>query len=437
MKDASKLEKSAESRHECWNVFDIKRMFDEGNLIVQEDFQRWDVWDNPRKSKLIESMLIGIPIPSIYVEEVVAGRYIVIDGQQRINSIIQYLNDKFGLSGSSIREELKNKKYNNLKGIQGLIARFSDEKIPVIIIKKSENKELKYEIFERLNTGAVKLNNQELRNCMYHGNYNDLIKNELAVHKDFEYLLGSAYNKFHKRMKDAELVLRFFAFKNIHKEDYKPPMKRFLNREMESPDGEIKKLNDKQIEELKNIFEKCVRLTKEIFGKNAFRKFDKGSDKEVNGKWNKQLNTALFDVEMCGFAPYMEGSGWVNEDTIIQCKDAIYEELIYMMTQDNDFSDGISSNRNYEKGKVQRRFWEWKKALYKIIENQDNSFSLGTKKRIYEDDPDCCICGKRIQDSDDAEIYGVKCYWRGAAIPINSRLAHRYCNSQETHTFSQ
>jgi hypothetical protein len=125
-------------------------------------------------------------------------------------------------------------------------------------------------------------------------------------------------------MKDAELVLRFFAFTDTYEEDYKPPMKRFLNGAMESPDGGIKKLNDNQIEEFKNIFEKCIRLVKEVFDKNAFRTFDVGSDKEVNGKWNKQLNTALFDVEMCGFAPYVKGSKWGNENVIVQCKDAIY-----------------------------------------------------------------------------------------------------------------
>lgn len=334
-------------------------------------------------------------------------------------------------------ERLKNKRYDNIKVIPGLITRFHNEKIPVIIIKDllSENREIKYEIFERLNTGAVKLNNQELRNCMYHGAYNDLIKNELSVDKDFEYLLGSSYKELHKRMKDAELVLRFFAFTDTREEDYKPPMKRFLNRAMESPDGGTKKINDKQIEEFKNIFEKCVRLTKEVFGKNAFRTFDMGSNKEVNGKWNKNLNTALFDVEMCGFAPYVKGSECGNEEVIIQCKDAIYEELIYMMTQEKGFIYGIG-NKNNEKDKVRCRFRKWETALYKITENQDNNFSLKTKKKIYANNPDCCICGKRIQDTDDAEIYGVKYYWRGEIIPINSRLAHRYCNSQVTNTSS-
>ncbi len=426
------IDKSVDYRTDFWGVLDIKRMYDGGNLIVQQDFQRRDVWDYVKKSRLIESMLRGIPIPSIYVEEVEEGKYVVIDGQQRINSIIQYLNEDYGLRGLSILEGLRNKKYNNIKGVPELDVRFHGAKIPVIIIK-TENEKIKYEIFDRLNTGAMKLTAQELRNCMYHGEYNDLIKNELAADKDFEYLLGSVYDSFHKRMKDAELVLRFFAFYNIHPDDYRPPMKRFLNREMESPDGETKDISDKQIEEYENIFKKCVRLTKEVFDKNAFRKFDMGSGKEVNGKWGKQINTALFDVEMIGFVPYVEELKWGNEDTIIQCKDAIYEELIYMMTHDKDFIYAIG-DKNYEKDKVRNRFQKWSAAIHKITENQDNNFSLETKEKIYNDNPDCCICGERIQDIDDAEIHDVKYYWRGETIPINSRLAHRYCNSQENQT---
>lgn len=420
MKDIPKLNKSVEGKHDSWGILDIKRKFDEGNLIVQQDFQRRDVWDNVKKSRLIESMLRGIPIPSIYVEEVEEGKYVVIDGQQRINSIIEYLNEDFGLRGLSLLEGLMNKKYNNIKGIQELNVRFQDAKIHVIIIT-SENEEIKYEIFDRLNTGAVKLTAQELRNCKYHGEYNDLIK-ELAEDEDFKPLLGNYYDIFHKRMKNEELVLRFFAFNNTHPDDYKPPIKRFLDREMESPDRGIRELSDKEIEESKNIFKKSVRLTKEVFGKNAFRKFDVGSNKEVNGKWGKQINTALFDIEICGFAKY--------DKNIIQCKDSIYEELIYMMTQDSDFIRSIG-DKNYEKDKVRTRFQKWFDALKKITENRNNNFSLETRKKVYRDSPDCCICNERIQDIDDAEVDGVKYYWRGETIPINARLIHRYCNSKE------
>lgn len=253
--------------------------------------------------------------------------------------------------------------------------------------------------------------------------YNDLIKNELAVNDDFKFLLGNYYDEFYKRMKDAELVLRFFAFNNTHPDEYKPPIKRFLDKEMESQDRGIKELSDKEREDSKNIFKKSVRLTKEVFGKNAFRKFDKGSDKEVNGRWGKQINTALFDIEMCGFTRY-------DEKTIIRCKDSIYEELIYMMTHDGDFIYS-TGDRNYEKDKVRIRFQKWFDALEKITENQSNNFSLETKRKIYRDSPDCCICNERIQDIDDAEVYDVNYYWRGETIPINARLVHRYCNSIE------
>lgn len=103
------------SKFEHWSIFDIKRKFDEKDLNVPE-FQRNDVWNNPEKSRLIESLLRGIPIPSIYLSEEKEGIYNVIDGQQRINSIVQYLDDSFGLSGLQILTHLRNVKYNNLKG---------------------------------------------------------------------------------------------------------------------------------------------------------------------------------------------------------------------------------------------------------------------------------------------------------------------------------
>lgn len=115
MKDSTKINKSVEGRPDYWGVLDIKRKFDEHNLVVQEDFQRRDVWDHGKKSRLIESMLRGIPIPSIYVEEVDEGTYVVIDGQQRINSIIEFLKGELKLRGLSLLEELTNKRYNNIQ----------------------------------------------------------------------------------------------------------------------------------------------------------------------------------------------------------------------------------------------------------------------------------------------------------------------------------
>lgn len=412
------------SRFEHWDVFEIKRKFDEKSLNVPE-FQRNDVWNNPEKSRLIESLLRRIPIPSIYLSEEKEGIYNVIDGQQRINSIVQYLDDSFGLSGLQILTNLRNVRYNNLKGEHDQLAhRLQNAKIPVIIINTQFDNEIVYEIFHRLNTGGMKLNTQEIRNCMYHGNYNNLI-NKLTLDENFVYLLGSTRDKWHRRMTDSELVLRFFAFNRLGRFNinrYNPPLKRFLDDEMDHH----KNISDgNETETLTNIFIETVKLAREVFGINTFRKFNMGSEEDVTGKWNNKLIKGIFDVVMCGFARYVED---INErEAILQFKGAIREELIYLMLHDKDFIQAIG-DRTFEQIKVRTRFNIWFDSLSKIIENKNNVFSLELKKQICDKNPECCICGKNIQNLDDAEIHNVDYYWRGETIPITARVAHRYCN---------
>lgn len=412
------------SRFENWGVLDIKRIFDEKHLNVPE-FQREDVWHNPEKSRLIESLLRGIPIPSIYLSEEKEGIYNVIDGQQRINSIVQYLDDSFGLSGLQIFTNLRNIRYNNLKGEYVQLAhRLHNVKIPVIIITAQSDNEIVYEIFNRLNTGGMKLNAQEVRNCMYHGNYNDLIK-KLALDNNFGYLLGSSKVNLHRRMNDSELVLRFFAFNRLGKfniNKYNPPLKQFLNKEMDKH----KNISDgNETETLTNIFKETVKLAREVFGINAFRKFNIGSEEDVTGKWDNKFIKGIFDVVMCGFARYVED---INErEAILQFKGAIREELIYLMLHNDDFIQAIG-DRTFEQIKVRTRFNIWFNSLSQIIENKNNVFSLELKKQICDKNSECCICGKNIQNLDDAEIHNVDYYWRGETIPITARVVHRYCN---------
>ena len=410
------------SKFEKWPVHYIKKNVDEGRLNVP-DFQRNDVWKNPDKSRLIESILRGIPIPLIYLAEEEKGKYVVIDGQQRINSIVQYLNGKFGLSGLQVLTNLKNQRYSNLKGKhKQLASHLFDAKIPVIIISARADDEIVYEIFDRLNTSGMKLNPQEIRNCMYHGGYNDLVKKELALDDNFVYLLGSSQDKFHRRMLDAELVLRFFAFHRLELINvYKPPLKRFLDREMESH----RNISDGDEQKFTNIFKESVKLTKEVFDKKAFRKFNMGSENEVNGKWDNKIIKGIFDVVMCGFAPYVEMG---SRETIVQFKEAIREELIYLMAHNDEFVNATGGPRADKQIPVRTRFKTWFDSLRKITENQNNNFSLEFKKRVYDKNPECCVCGRSIQILDDAEIHNVDYYWRGETIPIDARVAHRYCN---------
>ena len=184
-----------------------------GKLVIQPDFQRHFVWDKGKSSRLIESSLLDIPLPVVYLAEEKNGKEYVIDGQQRLTAFFSFIDgnfpdgSEFKLTGLKVFTELNRKPFIGLSEEQQDKIRYC--KIRTITFKKDSEADLKFEIFERLNTGSVSLNDQELRNCIYRGPYNELLK-KLSENNDFKYLCN--LTKPDKRMRDVELVLRFAAF---------------------------------------------------------------------------------------------------------------------------------------------------------------------------------------------------------------------------------
>jgi Protein of unknown function DUF262 len=158
----------------------LYRKYLRAKLIVQPDFQRHFIWDEKKASRLIESAILDIPIPSIYLAEEPDGREYVIDGQQRLMSFFSFIDGKFPngkefrLTGLKVLQELKTKNFKELdQQSQDKILYYKSR---VITFPSESDNQLKFEVFERLNTGSVSLNNQELRNCIYHGKYIDLLR---------------------------------------------------------------------------------------------------------------------------------------------------------------------------------------------------------------------------------------------------------------------
>jgi len=398
------------------SIFELYRQYQKGNLDLRPEFQRLQVWDNSKSSRLIESVLLEVPIPVIYLSEESDGKYSVIDGQQRLNAFIKFLENNLKLSGLTILAELNGKRFQDLP--KNLQDKFENATIRIIEIRKESDPDVKFEIFERLNTGAVQLNVQELRNCIYRGRYNELLK-ELSGNKDFQFLLG--LKEPHNRMQDRELILRFFAFYHNTYLKYTPPMKRFLNKEMEK----YRDLNDAEENKLRDVFKKSVRLSKIVFGDKAFHRFVAGSKEDPNGCYERKMNKGLFDIIMFGFTMY-------DENQIIPNSDAIREELLWMMTHEEDFINAISGSGTDSKEKTLTRFDKWLSALKEIVGipvNKPRTFSYQYKKQLWESNTTCARCGQRIQIIDDAEVDHVEQYWRGGkTIPSNARLTHRYCN---------
>ena len=158
----------------------IREMFDDHDIIPQPDFQREFKDDIKIGSKLVESMILGIPIPPIYLCSESDGTLSVIDGQQRMTLFVNFMENKFQLKGLEQLTELNGKKYGELDKIYQKILKQGTLNC---IILDNEDSELKYEIFARLNQGATKLTPQELRNCLYRGSFNNMLEEIASTNK--------------------------------------------------------------------------------------------------------------------------------------------------------------------------------------------------------------------------------------------------------------
>ncbi|MFZ3169438.1 MAG: DUF262 domain-containing protein [Candidatus Methanoperedens sp.] len=393
-----------------------------GRLILQPEFQRRFVWDTGKSSRLMESALLDIPLPVIYLSEEKDGRETVIDGQQRLTAFFSFMDGKFPdgkdfkLTSLKVYTDLKKKAFKDLS--EELQDKIKYCTIRTITFKKESDLDLKFEIFERLNTGAVSLNFQELRNCMYRGPYNSLLK-ELAQDQDFMYLLGLKSPE--DRMKDVEFVLRFAAFYHSTYLNYKPPIKRFLNEDMEK----YTSIKEKEITELRTAFKNTVSIIRTLLDTHAFKRFYKGNEKNKNGFWEpKKFNASLYDILMYSFARE-------DKNKVYQNLDSIREALIYLMTNDQEFIDSIELSTSTIQA-VQKRFDKWRLTLQDIIgiaQKEPRCFSMKLKEELYKNDSTCAICNQKINNIDDTNIDHIEQYWKGGkTIPENARLTHRYCN---------
>jgi hypothetical protein len=399
------------------SIRELYEQYQDGDLILQPDFQREFVWDAKKINRLIESVFLNFPIPVIYLAEEEDGTRTVIDGQQRLHSFFKFLDGDHRLKNLAIFTELNGKTYPELS--KEYQSKFKKSTMQIVLIEKESQKDIRFEIFERLNTGSVKLNDQEIRNCTYRGGYNDLLK-ELAENKDFQYILDNS--NLHTRMLDAELILRFFAFYHKTYLKYKSPMKQFLNDEIR----QHKQLTQKEIEELRVVLKNSVDLIKTIFDNKAFRRMASGNERDPNGGYKEtKFNKGLFDVLMNGFTDY-------KKPQVIPYTDAIREELLWLSANEKEFIDVISGTGTDSTEKIQKKFEIWRRALKNILghpRNEPRCFSWELKSQLFKNNPVCAICNQRIMSVDDSEIDHIDFYWRGGeTIHSNARLTHRFCN---------
>ena len=326
-------------------------------------------------------------------------------------------NDAFKFSGLKVYSELNRKGYTDIdESLQEKIRYYN---VRTITILKQSDPDLKFEIFERLNTGSVPLNDMELRNCVYRGPYIELLK-ELASYPDFRWLLNLAAP--HKRMTDVELVLRFASFYHQTYLKYSQSMRQFFNKDMDK----YQFISEDESDELRAAFKNSVSIVKSLFGKNAFKRFHCGDERNPNGEWEeKRFNSSLYDVWMGTF--YNK-----DKNQVYASLDALRESLIDLMASNEGFIDAILIGTSSPK-KVQKRFDIARSVIDDVLgncESQPRCFSSKVKQELFDKDPTCAICNQRINHIDDAAVDHVEQYWRGGkTIHENARLSHRYCNT--------
>lgn len=404
-----------------WSIGELHSRWKRGKLDLQPEFQRYYVFDRPKASRLVESILIEVPIPVVYLAEEAEFTYSVIDGQQRLTAFFQFFDNELELRGLNILTDLNGMHFRDLP--EQRQNQFENGTIRCIIIKRESDPQIRFEIFERLNTGSVKLNDQELRNCIYRGPFNDLLR-DLAENRDWQTLIGLKAPD--KRMRDREMILRFFALYHDLL-GYKPPMRHFLNREMERQ----RHATDRGIAEFSELFHKSVQLCLTVFGERAFKRFTVGDQQDPNGRWEeRRINMALFDVVMVGFTKY-------ERRQVVPRSDAVFEALVELMAASQEFIDAITLGTS-QRDRMDTRMRLWFNELAAVLgapTSEPRLFTAQLKRQLFErgkkqgENPLCALCGTQIRHIDDAAVDHIVPYSLGGPTdPSNARLAHRYCN---------
>ncbi|SHN71699.1 DUF262 domain-containing protein [Desulfovibrio litoralis] len=268
-------------RSDTRTIHDVCRRIDQNSYIMDPDFQRAFVWNSKKQSRLIESLLMRIPLPVFYLAERNDGKVIVIDGLQRLTTIHNFIRNKFSLSNlTKGNSPFKGKKFKDFS--TKLQNRIEDTQLILYLLDEKVPERARLDIFERVN-GGTPLTRQQMRNCMYSGKGTKLLK---TLAESNEFLLATDSGLGAKQMRDREVINRFMAFSLFTYQEYKGEMDTFLASALEKMNA----LEDATLLDLSNKFRISMSRCYKIWEKHSFRKHTEEQTKK------SVINIALFDV---------------------------------------------------------------------------------------------------------------------------------------------
>jgi len=415
--DIPKIERKIITEKTDPPIKEICERLDKNKMVANPDFQRNYVWGNKPiiQSRLIESVLLNVPIPVIYTAETENGKEEVIDGQQRVITFHSFKNNDLILKGLTILSDLNGKRFRDLS--EEIQDTFLNRGVTMIKILLQSQKDIKFEIFVRLNRGSVRLNEQELRNCLYRGNFNNLIK-ELRENKDFLYLQN--LDEPNKRMIDGERILRFFAFCDNSERNYKSPLKKFLNDYIEGK----RDLSEEELEVKRKLFKKCVELCQQVFGNLSFKRYYLGNENE-QGRRDSKMNEGLMDIQLYGFKEY-------DKREIVGKEQVVKDAFIELINSDKEVVESIEKG-TYGTPQVKLRTEKWINKLREIVgypSNDRRIYTTEEKELLFKEAGEICqICKNKIHTINDAHVDHIERFSEGGKTTLkNGQITHRYCN---------
>jgi hypothetical protein len=309
-------------------------------LNIHPEYQRRLVWDVGKKSRFIESLLLNIPIPPLYLYEWELGRYEVMDGQQRLNAVLEFYDNAFALHGLEKWTELDGLRCRDLPDTlrRGLDRRRLSATVLLFEGRSSDQVEqgdVRKIVFERLNTGGQNLNAQEIRNCLFAGSFNDLLI-RLAQKKLFTDIWDipsyqdhidqdgrpsaeRAEDRLYRRMIDCEIVLRFFAFRKRSR--IKGSVRRILDNCMKDHQN----APPDEIATMAWDFESRLEVAHDVFGDRTFRY------KEADRSW--KLSQPLCDAVMVALDRL-----WSQKDKVRKRKTAVGKAVTKLFSDDDAYA---------------------------------------------------------------------------------------------------
>ncbi|HEX4004046.1 MAG TPA: DUF262 domain-containing protein [Candidatus Acidoferrales bacterium] len=337
-----------------------------GWMKLRPPYQRRPRWDRERQSRLIESFIMNIPVPPLFVYESDLAKYEVMDGQQRITAILEFYTNIFALEGLQQWPELNGRIYDRLPSEikKGLDRRSISY---IVLLKESaatseEEALLRQQVFERLNTGAVKLSHQEIRNSLYQGKFNTLLFT-LARNATFraawdvpsyteteEQTLSEelAKNRNYVVMRDLEIALRFFALR--HAAHYQRGMKGFLDLYM----VRARSFTDDDVKVLQSLFEKTISLGSELYGEALFKPWDPKAE-----EWADKPQVAFADAVMVGLSRHLDQSA-----ILLKRRDEVFDATKQLFKNN---PPGTFTGRGNTKQDVQDRIRLFDEMLGSIV----------------------------------------------------------------------